>query len=59
MASFRPVTVARDQVFPKQRTVSRTFMSPAVMARFATFLNGRSPALGSLVDGLSCAPGGR
>jgi hypothetical protein len=55
-ASSRAVTIVRDQVFAKQRTVSRTFTSPAVIARFATFLNGRSPAPPSLVDGLSCAP---
>jgi hypothetical protein len=55
-ASFRAVTIVRDQVFAKQRTVSRTFAFPAVIARFATFLNGRSPAPQSLVDGLSCAP---
>jgi hypothetical protein len=55
-ASFRAVTIVRDQVFANQRIVSRTFASPAVIARLATFLNGRSPAPRSLVDGLSCAP---
>jgi hypothetical protein len=56
-ASFRAVTIVRAQLFANQRTMSRTFTSPAVIARFATFLNGRSPAPRSLVDGLSCAPG--
>lgn len=55
-ASFRAVTIARDQVFAGQRTVSRTFTSPAAIARLAAFLNGRPPAPRSLVDGLSCAP---
>jgi len=36
--------------------VSRTFTFPAVIARFAMFLDGRPPAPQSLVDGLSCAP---
>lgn len=56
-ASFRAVTIVRDQAFARQRTLSRTFTSAAVIARFAAFLNGRSPAPGSLVEGLSCAPG--
>jgi hypothetical protein len=55
-ASFGGVTIVRDQVFAQQRTVSRTFTSTAVIARFATFLNGRPPAPSSLVGGLSCAP---
>lgn len=55
-ASFRSVTIIRDQIFATQRTVSRTFTSPAVISRFTAFLNGRSPAPQSLVDGLSCAP---
>jgi hypothetical protein len=55
-ASFRAVTIVRDQAFATQHPVSRTFTSPAVIARLAAFLNGRSPAPPSLVDGLSCAP---
>jgi hypothetical protein len=55
-ASFGAVTIVRDQVFATHQTVSRTFTSPAVIARFAAFLNGRLPAPPSLAGGLSCAP---
>jgi hypothetical protein len=55
-ASFGAVTIVREQVFAQQRTVSRTFTSPAVIARFAAFLNGRPPAPPSLAAGLSCPP---
>jgi hypothetical protein len=55
-ASFSAVTIVRSQLVPKQRTTSRTFTSPAVIARFATFLNGRSPAPESALVGMSCPP---
>jgi hypothetical protein len=54
-ATFRAVTIIKDQIVStRQRTVSRTFTSPAVIARFAAFLNGRTPAPESAVGALSC-----
>jgi hypothetical protein len=53
-ASFRSVTITRDQVSAKPRTESRTFTSAAVIARLVTFLNGRSPAPQSALAWLSC-----
>lgn len=48
---FRAVTISADEYTPPQRTMTRTFTSAAVIARLATFLNGR-PAAPQLA--LSC-----
>jgi hypothetical protein len=55
-ASFRSVTIIRDQAIATQHAVSRTVTSPAVIARLTAFLNGRSPVPPSLVGRLSCLP---
>jgi len=56
-ASFRSVAIVEDQIIRgKQRTVSRTFTSAAVIARFATFLNARVPAPESAMGEMSCPP---
>lgn len=41
---FRAVTITADVLFPKQHTTTRTFTSPAVIARLAAFLNARRAA---------------
>jgi hypothetical protein len=53
-ALFSAVTIVKDQLLHGKQ--SRTFISAAVISRFAAFLNGRSPAQLSAVGGMSCPP---
>ena len=53
-ALFSAVTIVKDQLLHGKQ--SRTFISAAVISRFAAFLNGRSPAPLSAVGGMSCPP---
>jgi len=53
-AVFSAVTIVKDQLLHGKQ--SRTFTSAASIARFAAFLNGRSPAPLSAVEGMSCPP---
>jgi hypothetical protein len=53
-ASFRAVTISADQLIPRPHQVTRTFTSPAVIARLTAFLNGRPPAPAAALAGVSC-----
>jgi hypothetical protein len=53
-AAFSAVTIIKDQLLHGKQ--SRTFTSAAAIARFAAFLNDRSPVPISAVGGMSCPP---
>ena len=57
-ASFRSVTVTATEMFPRPRTVTRTFTSPVVIGRLAALVNGLPATPYPDVAAMSCAPGG-
>jgi len=57
-ASFRSVTVTATEMFPRPRTVTRTFTSPVVIGRLAALVNSLPATPYPDVAAMSCAPGG-
>jgi hypothetical protein len=55
--SFRSVTVTATGVFPRPRTVTRTFTSPLVIARLVALVNSLPATPYPDVAAMSCAPG--
>jgi hypothetical protein len=54
-ASFRSVTVTAAEVIPRQRTVTRTFASPAVIGRLVALVNSLPATPYPDVADMSCA----
>lgn len=54
-ASFRSVTVTATEVIPRQRTVTRTFASPAVIGRLVALVNSLPATPYPDVTAMSCA----
>jgi hypothetical protein len=57
-ASFRSVTVTATEMFPRPRTVTRTFTSPVVIGRLVALVNSLPATPYPDVAAMSCAPGG-
>jgi hypothetical protein len=57
-ASFRSVTVTATEMFPRPRTVTRTFTSPVVIGRLVALVNALPATPYPDVAAMSCAAGG-